>query len=134
MGRLENKVAIITGAGQGIGRGVARAFAAEGAHVVVANRTRETGEAVAAAIKQNFGAGDTKALYVETDVAQEESIRKMVDATVDTFGRVDILVNNATPSGGMARLEHMTQETMEQHVCVNYYGPFWGPCRQPSLI
>jgi NAD(P)-dependent dehydrogenase (short-subunit alcohol dehydrogenase family) len=49
----------------------------------------------------------------------------MVDATVDTFGRVDILVNNATPSGGMARLEHMTQEAMEQHVRVNYYGAFW---------
>jgi len=125
MGRLENKVAIVTGAGQGIGRGVARAFAAEGAHVVIANRTEETGQAVAAEIEKEFGPGGAKALYLQTDVSKEESVRAMVDATVAEFGALEILVNNATPTGGMARLETMTQEAMEQHIRVNYYGAFW---------
>jgi len=123
--RLKDRVAIVTGAGGGVGEGVARAFAAEGARVAIANRTEKTGRAVAAAIEEDFGDCGAKALYVQTDVAQEDSVRSMVETTVRELGRVDVLVNNATPAGGMARLERLTQEAMEEHVHVNYYGAFW---------
>ncbi len=125
MGRLQDRVAIVTGAGQGVGRGVARAFGAEGARVVIANRTRKTGEEVAAEIEEEFGAAGARALYVETDVSREESVRAMVDATVTELGGVDVLVNNATPAEGMDRLERVTTGAMEQHARVNYFGAFW---------
>jgi NAD(P)-dependent dehydrogenase (short-subunit alcohol dehydrogenase family) len=101
MGRLTDRVAIVTGAGQGIGRGVARALAAEGARVVVANRTRESGEEVAAAIEKDFAARGAQARYQQTDVSDQASVQAMLEATARDFGRVDILVNNATPSSGM---------------------------------
>jgi NAD(P)-dependent dehydrogenase (short-subunit alcohol dehydrogenase family) len=122
MGRLVDRVAIVTGAGQGIGLGVASALASEGAKIVVANRTRESGEAAVRDIEREFS---TSALYVPTDVSSEQSVREMVEATVEHFGGVDILVNNATPSGGTARFEQMTTEAMDAHVRVNYLGAFW---------
>jgi len=125
MGRLESKVAIVTGAGQGVGRGVARAFAAEGASVVIANRTEKTGRAVAAEIESQFADRGARALYVQTDVSDERSVRAMVETAAHELGSIDVLVNNATPTGGMARLEKMTNEAMEQHIRVNYYGAYW---------
>ncbi|MBW2232783.1 MAG: SDR family oxidoreductase [Deltaproteobacteria bacterium] len=125
MGRLQERVAIVTGAGQGIGRGVARAFAAEGAHVVIANRSAASGERTAAEIEKEFSARGARALYVQTDVSEQASVRALVDTTVRDFGRVDVLVNNATPSGGTARLEKMDQQAMQDHVGVNYYAVFW---------
>jgi NAD(P)-dependent dehydrogenase (short-subunit alcohol dehydrogenase family) len=126
MDRLKERVAIVTGAGQGIGAGVARALAAEGAAVVVANRTAKTGREVVAGIESDFGAEGAKALFVETDVANEDSVRAMVETAVSELGGVDILINNATPAGNGARLENMSLELIEQHVRVNYYGAFWG--------
>ncbi|TFH23373.1 MAG: SDR family oxidoreductase [Myxococcales bacterium] len=128
MGRLENRVAVVTGGGQGVGRGVARAFAAAGAAVVIANRTEATGRAVVEEIDAEFGPladGRARALHVRTDVSQQRSVRVMIETATRELGRIDILVNNATPTGGMARLEKMTNEAMEQHVRVNYYGAFW---------
>jgi len=125
MRRLEKRVAIVTGAGQGIGRGVARALAAEGAKLVLANRTRESGQRVADEIERDFGSHGAAALWVQTDVSQEASVRAMVAEALATFGHVDVLVNNATPSGGMARLERMSHDAMEKHVRVNYYAAFW---------
>jgi NAD(P)-dependent dehydrogenase (short-subunit alcohol dehydrogenase family) len=126
MDRLRSRVAIVTGAGQGIGAGVARALAAEGATVVVANRTAKTGQEVATQIERDFGGTGAKALFVETDVANEDSVRALVATTVGELGRVDILINNATPAGGGSPLENMSHEMLEQHVRVNYYGAFWG--------
>jgi len=126
MNRLQDRVAIVTGAGEGIGRGVARALAAEGARVVIANRTEKTGEDAAAAIERDFGERGAKSLYVKTDVADEDSVRAMVDSTVAAFGRVDVLVNNATPTSGMARLERTSNEAMETFLAVNHYGVLWG--------
>ena len=123
--RLRDRVAIVTGAGQGVGLGVARAFASEGAHVIVANRSRETGEAAAAGIAHDFAKTGASARYVETDVSDKSSVLAMVEETLEAFGRVDILVNNATPTGGTARLENMSDEAMREHLDVNYFGSFW---------
>ncbi len=86
MGRLENKVAIITGAASGIGLATARRFAAEGAKVVVADLADEVGTALATEI------GGT---YVHVDVADEASVRAMYDRVVEVYGGVDVLFNNA---------------------------------------
>ncbi len=123
--RLRDRVAIVTGAGQGVGLGVARAFAAEGASVIVANRSADKGEACVAGIERDFAASGARAHYVKTDVGDKASVLAMVDETVSTYGSVDILVNNATPSGGTARLEVMSDEAMHMHMDVNYFASFW---------
>jgi dihydroanticapsin dehydrogenase len=89
--RLQDKVAIITGAGQGIGRATATRFAEEGASIVIAERNLATGEQAA---RELTGSGH-RALFILTDVANEASIAAMVDAAAQTFGRIDILINNA---------------------------------------
>ena len=86
MGRLDNKVAIITGAASGIGRATAVRFAAEGARVVVADLADEVGAALAA---------ELGGLYVHVNVADEESVKAMFAATVEDYGGLDILFNNA---------------------------------------
>ena len=89
--RLKDKVAIVTGAGQGIGEATARAFAAEGAHVVIAEYNETTGTSVADSLKEQ----GHKALFIKTDVSKPEQCRAMVDQALKEFGRVDVLVNNA---------------------------------------
>jgi len=86
MGRLDNKVAIITGAASGIGRATAVRFAAEGAKVVVADLSDEAGTALAA---------ELGGLYVHVNVADEDSVKAMFAATVEAYGGLDILFNNA---------------------------------------
>jgi NAD(P)-dependent dehydrogenase (short-subunit alcohol dehydrogenase family) len=86
MGRLDNKVAVITGAASGIGRATARRFAAEGANVVVADFDEKAGPEVA---KEIGG------LYVQVNVADEKSVVAMYDKTVEVYGGIDILFNNA---------------------------------------
>jgi len=90
--RFEGKVAVITGAAQGIGEAYARALAAEGASVVVADLNVDAGEAVAA---------DLGGLFVRTDVSSAESAAAMVEATVAAYGGLDLLVNNAAIYGDM---------------------------------
>ena len=86
MGRLDNKVAVITGAASGIGRATAVRFAAEGAKVVVADLADEAGTALA---------DELGGLYVHVDVADEESVKAMFGATIDAYGGLDVLFNNA---------------------------------------
>ncbi len=89
--KLTDKVAIVTGAGRGIGAGCATAFAEMGAHIVCAARTREQIEATAAAVRQH----GRRALAVECDVNAKEDLEKVVEATMKEFGRIDVIVNNA---------------------------------------
>lgn len=91
MGRLDNKAAVVTGAGQGIGEAIARKLAAEGAAVTIAEINAEKGAAVAESLKQ----AGFKALFVQTNITQESSAAVAVEQTIKTFGRLDILVNNA---------------------------------------
>jgi 3-oxoacyl-[acyl-carrier protein] reductase len=89
--RLQDKVAIITGAGQGIGRAYAQRFAREGAAVVVAEINEEIGRRTEGEVK----AAGVEAMFVKTDVSNEQSCKEMAAKTAERFGRVDILVNNA---------------------------------------
>ena len=97
--RLKDKVAIITGAGQGIGRAYATRFVAEGARVVVAEVNDDVGRRAAAEL--SAAGGD--ALYVHTDVSREESCQQMAAAAAQHFGRIDILLNNAAIFYGLDR-------------------------------
>lgn len=89
--RLDGQVAVVTGAGKGIGAGIARAFAEIGANVVLGARTEDDLKAVAADIE----AMGQKALVVPTDVLDFEQLQRLADAAMSGFGRIDILVNNA---------------------------------------
>src|SRR3972149_4454737 len=91
--RLEDKGAVVTGAASGIGEATAKLFAREGAKVVIADINDVDGRRVEQAIKDDRG----QALFVHTDVADEEQVRKMVEATVKAYGGIDVLVNNAGP-------------------------------------
>jgi NAD(P)-dependent dehydrogenase (short-subunit alcohol dehydrogenase family) len=91
MNRLENKVAIVTGAGQGVGRGIALSMAAEGARVVVAGRTKSKCDDVAALIEERGG----QAVAVKCDVEVRDDVDAAAASALETFDRIDIVVNNA---------------------------------------
>lgn len=116
-GRLAGRVAVVTGAGDGIGAAIARAYVAEGARVVVAELDEERGRAVAAEL------GDA-ARFVATDVARKDDVTAMVAAAAD-WGGVDILVNNAWGGGRLSRVEHKTDELFDHGFHVGFYGPVW---------
>jgi NAD(P)-dependent dehydrogenase (short-subunit alcohol dehydrogenase family) len=121
MGRLDGRVALVTGAGFGIGRGIARRFAREGAAVVVAEIDRVSGERTAAEMDPLGGRG----LFVEADVADAGACRRAVDETIARFGRVDTLVNNAWGGGTVKRLEHKTDEDMQHGLRLGFLAHFW---------
>lgn len=114
--QLEGRVAVITGGGDGIGAGVARRFAAEGAAVLVADVNEETGRAVADEIGGRF---------VRTDVADKAQVLEMVDTAVREWGSVDVLVNNAWAAGELGRVEDKTDALLARGLGIGFYGPFW---------
>ncbi|MBP1990171.1 SDR family NAD(P)-dependent oxidoreductase [Paenibacillus eucommiae] len=89
--RLQDKVAIITGSSKGIGEGIARVFSAEGAKVVIVSRNEQEGLKLA----QELGSEAGQAIYIKADVTSKESITGLIDAALNAFGRLDVLVNNA---------------------------------------
>jgi len=110
--RLKGKIAVVTGAGRGIGRATARLFAQEGAKVVI-NYSRSEKEATSLAeeIRKNGG----EALLVKGDVSKADEVKKMVEKTIEKFGRIDILVNNAgilVPATFLDSTEEMWDKTM----------------------
>ena len=119
---LAGRVAIITGAGQGIGKVFAQAFARCGAIVVIAERNMSKAEIVA----KDIVAAKGEALALETDVSDPESIARMVSAVEKNFGRVDILVNNAGifSTLDMRPFDQIPLEVWEQVLRVNVTGPF----------
>jgi NAD(P)-dependent dehydrogenase (short-subunit alcohol dehydrogenase family) len=119
---LNGRVAIITGAGQGIGRAFAKAFAAEGAVPIIAERNRERGEAVAAEIAAAGG----RAHAITTDVADPHSVATMAKTVEAEFGRIDILINNAAifSTLEMRPFDQIPLEEWEAVLRVNVTGVF----------
>jgi 3alpha(or 20beta)-hydroxysteroid dehydrogenase len=118
MGRLDGKVAIVTGAARGMGEAIVRLFAAEGASVVVADVLDDEADAVAASIR-------THVISAHLDVTDEASWRAVLAETVDSFGTPDILVNNAGILH-MAPLVETTLESFRTVIEVDLVGPFLG--------
>ncbi|MDV7999961.1 SDR family NAD(P)-dependent oxidoreductase [Rhodococcus sp. IEGM 1408] len=122
MGTLDGRVAVVTGAGMGIGRGIAGALAREGAAIVVAEINEAAGAETAAWLCAEWGA---EAQFVRTDVTDKDQVVGMVDAAVSRFGRLDILVNNAWKGSGFARLENMTDENLRSGFDMAVMAAFW---------
>ena len=114
---MESKVAIITGAGGGIGEGLARAFAREGYTVVVAEIDETSGQRVASSLASLGGQG----LFIPTDIADLVQVNAMVDDTIERFGRVDVLVNNAYPTGkGMTSVADIDRQRMRHSMSAGF--------------
>ncbi len=117
-GRIAGKIAIVTGGGEGIGLGIARRFANEGARVVIAEINAENGQAAADAI----GNG---AHFIRTDVTDKAQVEAMVADTVERFGGVDILVNNAWGGGSFRRAENKSDAELQYGLSMNLWAGFW---------
>ena len=115
--RLANKVAIVTGAGAGMGKAVALRFAREGAQVVVAEIHAAGGKATVEAIRRAKG----QAIFVTTDVSQENEVKAMVTTTMEQYSRIDILYNNAAVElhGQDARAHELSAETWDRTHAIN---------------
>lgn len=119
MNKLENKVAVVTGASKGIGASIAKHFAAEGAKVIVNYASsKEAAEKVVKAIIDNGGS----AIAIQADVSQETDVIRLFNETKKAFGRLDILVNNAVAQG-YAPIEQISIEAFHQSFNVNVLGP-----------
>ena len=125
MGRLEGKVAVVTGVTRpGIGQATAAKMIAEGAKVVINGRGAEGGRKVEADLNRGFADADRRAVFVPGDVSDFEHVQRLFDVTAETFGKVDILFNNAgigvfgkTPDADIADLKRMVE--------VDLYGTFY---------
>ena len=131
MKRLEGKTAIVTGAGRGIGRGIAVAFGREAANVVVASRTKSTVDSAVSEIETDGG----RAIGVVSDVGRKDDIFAMVAKAASVFGTVDILVNNAqgfgtaerpTPTPRLTALEDFDEEEWEYTFRTGALATLWG--------
>lgn len=120
--RLQNKIAIITGAGSGMGRAIALAFVKEGAKVVVADWSEEGGKETLEQIRKIKG----EAVFVKTDVSKAADIDKMVKTCLDKFGRIDILVNNAGIMGRLCLLHDTSEEDYDTVLDINLKSVFLG--------
>jgi NAD(P)-dependent dehydrogenase (short-subunit alcohol dehydrogenase family) len=112
MGKLDGKVALITGASKGIGKGIAIGLAAEGASLCLTSRGAKELERAAEEIKK------TKVLTLPADVADERQVQDLFRKTIDRFGRLDVLVNNA------GAFDELPVETWDKVIAVNLRGPF----------
>lgn len=118
MGRLEGKVAIITGGASGIGEASVRLFVSEGARVVIADIQDEKGMRLATKLGN--------AIYQHTDVTIEDDVRKLVEKAVSSFGRLDVLFNNAGIAGEGGPIESVSVENFDRIVATHLRGVFLG--------
>jgi NAD(P)-dependent dehydrogenase (short-subunit alcohol dehydrogenase family) len=128
---FENKVAMVTGGGSGIGAAMARRFAEEGATVVVADLDEKAAGKVASAIEKDGGT----AVAVRQDVGDPESVEKSVEFAVQKFGRLDVAVNNAGITGDLAPTADYSLEGWDKVIAVNLSGVFYGMKYQiPAML
>jgi len=120
--QLVGKVALVTGSGQGIGRGVARCFAREGAEIIIAEINDEHGRRVQGELEQ-LGA---RCKFIRTDVGNKQDIQAAVQAATDHFGRLDILVNNAIKLPTPVLMAQKTDAMLEEQIRVGLWGTWWG--------
>lgn len=120
MGRLAGKTAIITGAAGGIGSEMARTFAAQGAKVVVNDVLPGPSEAVVAQIRSGGG----EAIHLNADISDSSQVRGLVEKTLDAYGAVDILVNNAIQAGGDTTISELEESVFDRTIAVCLKGPF----------
>ncbi|MCP3986543.1 MAG: SDR family oxidoreductase [bacterium] len=117
MGKLEGKIAIITGAASGLGQGMAELFSAEGAKVVIADLQDEAGQELA---------GRLGGSYLHCDVTDPSSVEAMVQSAADRHGQIDILVNNAGIDGERANTAESSIENWQRVVSINMDGVYYG--------
>ncbi len=117
---LNARSVIVTGAANGIGRAIARAFAAAGARVVVADRLADDGDRTVAEITAEGGT----AVFVDTDVSRAEDAARLVTETVERFGGLDVLVNNAGVGGSRAPVHELEPDDFDRVIAVNLRGTF----------
>jgi len=120
-GALAGKVAVVTGGSRGLGREMALAFAEAGASVVVASRKVSACDALAEELEQRFG---TKALGVGFHAGRWSDCERLVEATLERFGRIDVLVNNAGMSPLYPSLDQVSEALYDKVLEVNLRGPF----------
>lgn len=119
MRKLENKVALITGASRGIGKGIAEAFANEGANLILAARDAEK----LASLAESLIGNGSSAVAIPADVTDEEQVQSLFHQTIERFGRLDLLVNNAGVFDG-GPIDELSVETWDKVMAVNLRGPF----------
>jgi NAD(P)-dependent dehydrogenase (short-subunit alcohol dehydrogenase family) len=119
--RLAGRTAIVTGAGQGIGRGIAHSLAAEGANVVIAARRAETGEPVAQEIADRGGEGRC----IVTDVTRRGDVEACVESTLEQYGSLEVMVHNAVRGGAPHRLEEVPLDDWHDHSRVTVWGSYY---------
>lgn len=125
--RLAGKTAIITGGAGGIGRGIVRAYVKQGADVLFVDINEEAGQALEAELAGGDADGqpfEGRAKFLSVDISQHENAAKIVDAAVEAFGRLDILVNNAHASRQIPFME-TTQEHLDLSFNTGFYPTFW---------
>jgi len=120
--KLQDKVAVITGAGSGIGQATALLFAEEGAKVVVADYSVEGGEETVKLVKEKSG----EAIFVAVDVSRAADVQKMIKTAIDKYGRLDILHNNAGIIGPLGPTENVSEADWDRVLSVNLKGVFLG--------
>ena len=118
MGQLDGKVALITGAGSGIGRASALAFAREGARVAVADIVVEGGEETVRMVQEAGG----EAFFIKVDVANAADVEAMVNTVVDTYGRIDCAYNNAGIEGRLASTDAYPEDVFDKVIAINLTG------------
>ena len=122
--QLEGKVAAISGASRGIGRGIAEAYLREGARVAISGRSKEKGQQAL----DEMGAGEN-AIFLAGDVRERGDVEAFIDGTVERFGRIDILVNNAGGASNNANVVDHTDESWMNIIALNVHSTFFATRR-----